>query len=68
MKLGTALLLALLFLVGCSAPFATKGKAGNKKDSENTLKLNTLDYFEARGLNVLAFSNWYDVNFLMIPN
>jgi hypothetical protein len=63
MKLGTALLLALLFLVGCSAPFATKGKAGNKKDSENILKLNTLDYFETRGLNVLAFSNWYDVNF-----
>ncbi len=57
MKLSTALLLALSFIVGCSAPFATKEKAGN------TLKLNTLDYFESRGLNVFAFSNWYDVNF-----
>lgn len=27
------------------------------------LKINDLDYFEARGLNVLVFSNWYDVNF-----
>ena len=24
------------------------------------LKLNDLGYFETRGLNVLAFSNWYD--------
>ncbi len=29
----------------------------------DTLKLNKLDYFEATGINVLAFSNWYDVNF-----
>src|SRR5215210_2020368 len=27
------------------------------------LALNDLGYFEARGLNVLAFSNWYDGNF-----
>ena len=27
------------------------------------LKLNDLGYFETRGLNVLAFSNWYDENF-----
>jgi hypothetical protein len=27
------------------------------------LKLNGLGYFETRGLNVLAFSNWYDGNF-----
>ncbi|MGA2916691.1 MAG: glycoside hydrolase family 9 protein [Sedimentisphaerales bacterium] len=29
----------------------------------NDLEINDLDYFEARGLNVFAFSNWYDVNF-----
>jgi hypothetical protein len=27
------------------------------------LKLNDLEYFETRGLNVLVFSNWYDSNF-----
>jgi len=27
------------------------------------LKLNDLDYFETRGLNVLVFSNWYNENF-----
>jgi hypothetical protein len=29
-------------------------------NSQNQLKLNDLGYFETRGLNVLAFSNWYD--------
>jgi endoglucanase len=33
------------------------------RHSGNGLKLNDLDYFETRGLNVLAFSNCYDVNF-----
>src|SRR5690348_6001451 len=27
------------------------------------LEMNDLGYFETRGLNVLAFSNWYDGNF-----
>ena len=27
------------------------------------LRLNDRGYFETRGLNVLAFSNWYDSNF-----
>src|ERR687885_1772539 len=27
------------------------------------MQLNDRDYFETRGLNVLAFSNWYDGNF-----
>ena len=32
--------------------------------SQNTnLKLNDLDYFETRGLNLLVFSNWYNDNF-----
>lgn len=31
--------------------------------AENALKLNDLDYFQTRGLNILVFSNWYDVNF-----
>lgn len=31
--------------------------------AENVLKVNDLDYFETSGLNILVFSNWYDVNF-----
>jgi len=31
--------------------------------SADTLKLNELEYFETRGLNVLVFSNWYNINF-----
>jgi hypothetical protein len=31
--------------------------------TSDALKLNDLDYFQTRGLNVLVFSNWYDVNF-----
>ena len=30
---------------------------------DNKLKLNDLNYFEIRGLNVLVFSNWYNENF-----
>jgi len=33
------------------------------KGIEDALKLNDLGYFEKRGLNILAFSNWYDGNF-----
>jgi hypothetical protein len=44
--------IAFLFL-GCSQTHHTA----------DALKLNDLDYFQTRGLNVLAFSNWYDVNF-----
>src|SRR5512145_1213142 len=29
-------------------------------NSQPKLKLNELGYFETRGLNVLAFNNWYD--------
>ena len=32
-------------------------------NGESTLRLNDLDYFETRGLNVLVFSNWYNSNF-----
>jgi endoglucanase len=46
-------LIAAIVILGCS----------RTNISEDTLKLNDLDYFQARGLNVLAFSNWYDVNF-----
>ena len=42
-----------LFFLGCGQPSHTG----------DALKLNTSDYFEARGLNVLVFSNWYDPNF-----
>src|SRR4030042_1759418 len=30
---------------------------------DTKLKINDLDYFETRGLNVFVFSNWYDGNF-----
>jgi endoglucanase len=30
------------------------------RDSSQVLKLNDLEYFETRGLNVLVFSNWYN--------
>lgn len=30
------------------------------RDSSQALKLNDLEYFETRGLNVLVFSNWYN--------
>jgi hypothetical protein len=45
---------AIVFLfLGCSQTHHTG----------DALKLNDLDYFQTRGLNVLVFSNWYDVNF-----
>jgi endoglucanase len=30
------------------------------RDSSQVFKLNDLEYFETRGLNVLVFSNWYN--------
>ncbi len=30
------------------------------RDSSQVLKLNDLEYFETRGLNVLVFNNWYN--------
>src|SRR3990172_4746406 len=33
------------------------------RNNVTDLKLNDLGYFEARGLNVFVFSNWYDGNF-----
>ena len=33
---------------------------GQSSDSSQVLKLNDLEYFETRGLNVLVFSNWYN--------
>ena len=52
LKLFTSSVIALLSF-GCSpAP-----------QPQSTLKLNDLEYFETRGLNVLVFSNWYNENF-----
>jgi endoglucanase len=34
--------------------------AAQPVDSSRTLKLNELEYFETRGLNILVFSNWYN--------
>lgn len=52
-----SLVLALLSL-GCKQTYRTADS--QKADG---LKLNDLDYFQTRGLNVFVFSNWYDVNF-----
>jgi endoglucanase len=30
--------------------------------ANNSLKINDVNYFETRGLNILVFNNWYDVN------
>jgi len=46
-------LLVLFWLSGCTQV---------RKTNEG-LKLNDLEYFETRGLNVLVFSNWYNENF-----
>jgi endoglucanase len=43
----------VLLLTGCS----------KNKIKEKELKLNNLDYFETRGLNVFVFSNWYNESF-----
>jgi hypothetical protein len=49
-----AVLTAIFLLFsGCSQPCHTV----------NPMQLNDSDYFETQGLNVLVFSNWYDVNF-----
>jgi hypothetical protein len=47
MNLGVILLACLNPLVGVTA-------------DSSRLRLNDLDYFEARGVNVLVFSNWYN--------
>src|SRR4030043_510036 len=49
----TLVLSAAIVFLGCSQTHHTA----------DALKLNDLDYFETRGLNMLVFSNWYDVNF-----
>ncbi|MGA2094373.1 MAG: cellulase N-terminal Ig-like domain-containing protein, partial [Sedimentisphaerales bacterium] len=41
-------------VIGCS-PSQNTERVG-------TLKINDANYFETRGLNVLVFNNWYDVN------
>ncbi len=52
MKLSSTLTIAFL-LLNCTGIVC----------AADNLKLNDLDYFETRGLNILVFSNWYDVNF-----
>jgi hypothetical protein len=52
--------LCLSTIIILVSPGCSSRNAGFTDDS---LKLNDLDYFQTRGLNVLVFSNWYDVNF-----
>jgi hypothetical protein len=47
----------LTFLIVINVSFIGSGQA---QINETGLKLNDLDYFETRGLNVLVFSNWYN--------
>ena len=42
-------------LISLLIPFADQ-----PVDSSQVLRLNDLEYFESRGLNVLVFSNWYN--------
>lgn len=51
-----------IFFISAISAFAFLG-CSPVSHTDNTLKLNDLGYFEIRGLNVLAFSNWYDINF-----
>jgi endoglucanase len=56
---GIAILSGILIT---AAAFLVSGCQQNRQTG-NGLKLNASDYFETRGLNVLVFNNWYDVNF-----
>lgn len=44
----------------CATVLCLHLHAGESSASERLLRLNDSDYFEARGVNVLVFSNWYD--------
>lgn len=48
---------ALMLLVGVACPLFVTMQASAKNAQP---ELNDKEYFEARGLNVLVFSNWYD--------
>ena len=52
-KTGYIILFFGLLLVGCNQP-------GYHSSQPQSLILNDSGYFEARGLNVMVFSNWYD--------
>lgn len=47
----------LIFCILINISFIGSGRAQN---NDAGLKLNDLDYFEIRGLDVLVFSNWYN--------
>ncbi len=61
-KLSFKSTLAIILLLSAAIffLFSSRNQANNTNDK---LKLNTGEYFEARGLNVLVFSNWYNDNF-----
>jgi endoglucanase len=54
------LVLTLLSIASMAFVFSGCNQPSHTADA---LKLNDLEYFEARGLNILVFNNWYDVNF-----
>ncbi len=61
-KLSFKSTLVIIVVLSTTTLFLFPGniQAGNAKDR---LKLNELEYFETRGLNVLVFSNWYNSSF-----
>ncbi len=55
-------ILVSTFLLSVIIVFTSPG-CSQVHNIDKNLRLNDLDYFETRGLNILAFSNWYDINF-----
>ncbi|MDR1331038.1 MAG: glycoside hydrolase family 9 protein [Tannerella sp.] len=58
-----AFLLALAGTAGGMLFFGCSGGGMSTSVSSQDLALNDSGYFEARGLNVMVFSNWYDGSF-----
>jgi endoglucanase len=61
-KLSSKSIAALTLVLSAAIVFVFLG-CSQTHHTDGALKLNDLDYFETRGFNVLAFNNWYDVNF-----
>ncbi|MCK4747338.1 MAG: glycoside hydrolase, partial [Bacteroidales bacterium] len=48
------------YILVCLVGFLHFQGCGSNMNSEGDLRLNDLDYYETRGLNILVFSNWYN--------
>lgn len=61
-KLSSKSMLALVLFLTETNVLVFPG-CSQARHTDYNLKLNALDYFETRGLNILLFSNWYNKNF-----